>query len=106
MKPFDYEAVKNGAAFCDSLGNPGRILCHDLRNNTPLVIAVKQPNGNELIYLANYDGTGPADSFHMSPVKKTLYSFWNSDNHLGSLFSDRSTVEGCGRTVVTLTWEE
>lgn len=107
MKPFDYEAARKGAAICDALGNPVRILCHDLKRGTPLVVAVER-NGTESVFTCNYDGSGGVSNLFMAPVKRTAWALMNSLGTTLSRWSEEpiTTFDRDKFRLVNLTWEE
>lgn len=47
MEAFNIQRVKQGKATV-ALGNPCRVICTDLKSNTPIVVAVEYPTGEKL----------------------------------------------------------
>lgn len=47
MEQFNIQRVKQGKATV-ALGNPCRVICTDLKSNTPIVVAIEYPTGEKL----------------------------------------------------------
>ena len=47
MEQFSIERLKKGTATV-ALGNPCRVICTDLKSNTPVVVAIEYPTGEKL----------------------------------------------------------
>lgn len=47
METFNIQRVKQGKATV-ALGNPCRIICTDLKSNTPIVVAIEYPTGEKI----------------------------------------------------------
>lgn len=60
MRPFDLIAARRGEPICTKEGNRARLLLDELNNKDyPLVVAVAQSDGREVVYQYPYDGIFP-----------------------------------------------
>lgn len=119
LKPFDLEAAKAGKPVCTRAGQKARIICFDVKSETPIVALITTDDDTELAFDYLLDGTfanseNPDNDLMMLPEKKEGYvnvyknnSEYSTGLNLHPTKETACEVKGTGYiTTVRIEWEE